>query len=514
MQDKGVCFVLLPPWNQGGLNVFRGVDIAEVTYFGYNEVLRGGYAMKKILAVFFTLFLLFGTLMVASAAEKEQNTEEFSEQVRQEYDEARLISLAATTCAGTYVSAGEADEYSYLGQYGFVVNTYTVHDGDREANFMLAYNNKQVEGKKLYVLAFRGSASKKDWAVNLDTNKVEYGGTDPQEFATSAIENDDDTVPQVHKGYNDYVNAAFGLKPDLNGDNVAEDLFLTLRDDPNTMLLITGHSLGGAAATLFAERLVSMGVPKEKLTVVTFGAPAIGNEAFAEKYGDRINLLRVKTEYDPVPGGLQTFVGGFKQFGREKSFPLSSKFADYQHPMSYYFDLAMKNYYEACDKAIATGLIEPEPMQKLSGKGPVVAIVVGETKNIQHRPFTPNINRFILNEYRAVLPRYIVLNKSADLVSSDKYDLGDILVDANNVDADYVLVLEIDSKRIAQQDKWYILMNQVMFDKDGRMISLSSYGRRVTYDQGVMQCTIANLEQCRDDLKERLPWVYTRLTKK
>lgn len=470
--------------------------------------------MKKILAVFFTLFLLFGTLMVASAAAKEQNTEEFSEQVRQEYNEARLISLAATTCVGTYVSDGEASEYSYLGEYGFAIHPYTVNDGKREANFMMAYNNKLIDGKKLYVLAFRGTASKKDLEVIFDTDKVEYGGTEPQEFAMRAIENDDDNVPQVHKGFNEYVNAAFSLKPDLNGDGVADDLFLALRDDPNAILLVTGHSLGGATATLFAERLISMGIPKEKLVVITFGAPPIGNEAFAKKYGDRINLLRVKTEYDPVPGGLQTFVGGFKQFGREKSLALSGKVEDYQHPMSYYFDLTIKNYYEVCDKAIATGLIEPEPMQKLSGKGPVVAIVVGETINIQHRPFTPNINRFILNEYRAALPRYIVLDKSADLVSSDKYALAEILVDADTFAADYVLVIEIDSKRVAQLDKWYIVMNQVMFDKDGKMISFSSYGSMVTYDKGVMQCTIANLEQCRSDLKEKLPWVYNRPTKK
>lgn len=280
------------------------------------------------------------------------------------------------------------------------------------------------------------------------------------------------------------------------------------------MVLLTGHSLGGAAATLFAERLVSMGIPKEKVPVVTFGAPAIGNVAFAEKYGEAINLLRVTNPRDPVPGSLQTFRHDFKQFGREKSFALSVKFADYQHPMSYYFDLAVKNYYEARDKAIAAKLIAPEPMQKLSGEGPLVAIVIGKTQNIQYRPFTPDINRFILSEYRASLPRYIVLNKSADFFSADSYDLGEILVDANTVGAEYILVFEIDSKRIAQQDKWYIAMNQLVFDKDGRMISLSSYSNRITYEQGVMQCTIANLEQCRNDLKEKLPWLYTKLMRK
>ena len=101
--------------------------------------------------------------------------------------------------------------------------------------------------------------------------------------------------------------------------------------------------------------------------------------------------------------------------------------------------------------------------------------------------------RFILDEYRTVLPSYIVLENNADLYDSTKYDLGQMVEDARNVGADYILILEIDSKRLAQEDKWYLSMNQAMFRTNGSLVSLSSYGRRLTYDQGVMQCTISNL---------------------
>ena len=40
---------------------------------------------------------------------------------------------------------------------------------------------------------------------------------------------------------------------------------------------------------LVAERLVEKGVPKAQVPVITFGAPAVGNKAFADVYGKRID---------------------------------------------------------------------------------------------------------------------------------------------------------------------------------------------------------------------------------
>lgn len=153
-------------------------------------------------------------------------------------------------------------------------------------------------------------------------------------------------------------------------------------------------------------------------------------------------------------------------------------------------------------------------MRKIDDKYPLVAVVIGESKNIQSRPFTPNIKRFVLDEYRAVLPSYVVLDKNADLDNPANYNTGYMIEKALNAGAAYILILEIDSKRLAQEDKWYIAMNQAIFTTYGRLISLSSYGRRITYDQGVMQCTISNLEKCRNDLREKFDWVQARIEQK
>ena len=462
---------------------------------------------RLMLAMAFLLMIVFPIVASANASDRDDLNKQ---NVLQEYDEAHLIALAAATCAGTYVPDGIAAEYSYLGEYGFVIQPYTVNDGNREANFTFAYNKTITQGKKLFVLAFRGSASLKDWEVNFSTSKVAYGGNNPEEFAKFAQEVKDPSIPAVHRGFNEYVNAAFSLKPEVVSSGTDKDMATILKDDPDAILLLTGHSLGGAAATLFAERLVSMGIPKEKVPVITFGAPAIGNAAFADAYGDKINLLRIKTSHDPIPGGLQTFVGGFKQFGKEKVFNLSNRFADYQHPVSFYFDLAVKNYYEAFDKAVAAGILKEQPTKQLADHAPLVALVVASPKNIQSRPFTPNIKRFILDEYRLILPSYIVLENNADLDDLKKYDLGQMTEEARTAGADYILVLEADSKRLGQEDRWYISLNQAMFNIDGSLVLLSSYGRRLTYEQGVMQCTISNLEQSRNELKEKFDWMHTQ----
>ena len=69
---------------------------------------------------------------------------------------------------------------------------------------------------------------------------------------------------------------------DTNDDGIDEVLFNEILANTDTRVLLTGHSLGGAVATLLAERLVSMGIDKDRVPVITFGAPAIGNAAFAE----------------------------------------------------------------------------------------------------------------------------------------------------------------------------------------------------------------------------------------
>lgn len=66
-------------------------------------------------------------------------------------------------------------------------------------------------------------------------------------------------------------------------------------------LTVTGHSLGGALALLNAYEAASA-IAELPVTVISFGAPRVGNEAFGERLDDlKVKTLRVVVKQDVVP---------------------------------------------------------------------------------------------------------------------------------------------------------------------------------------------------------------------
>ena len=487
--------------------------------------------MKKFQHMLVALLVLLSfcnTVIAASPASEKANlhiaTKLSATEFQSKYDEARMLSLAANTCAGTYVNDGKAPEYTYLGEYGWEITPYVVDRGKVEATFMTAKNTETKGKKKIGIIAFRGSKSKKDWAINFTTNKVEFGGTNLKEFQEFAEKKDvEKTIPQVHKGFNEYVMTAFSLQEDFAGDNIKENIAKTLMDNPNFTLLITGHSLGGAAATLMAERLVAMGIPKEQVPVVTFGAPAIGNRAFVEQYEDKINLTRVVNSLDPVPGSLQSFFSGYKQFETVKTLKVSAQDVAFQHPISLYFDLAMKNFYDVTDEGVAAGYLKASPSEIRTGKEPLVAIFVAESKKNINSIFAPYIRRFVLNEYKNMLPSYVVIDKKndthrfdshkpdghkSDRQNAEYYNFQEVISEAKSAGAEYVIILETEMKRMGQTDTWFSTLNQGVFKAaTGRLVTMNATATRVTVDQGAMQSIVKDMEECRDVLKDNLDFL-------
>src|SRR4051794_23114502 len=83
--------------------------------------------------------------------------------------------------------------------------------------------------------------------------------------------------------------------------SVHDELTAHLAQLPPRPIFITGHSLGGALAMLFAFRLVLPPFPIHG--VYTFGQPRVGNRNFANLY-DRVqpaNTFRFVNEQDIVP---------------------------------------------------------------------------------------------------------------------------------------------------------------------------------------------------------------------
>lgn len=127
---------------------------------------------------------------------------------------------------------------------------------------------------------------------------------------------------RVHCGF---VKALGLLATDHDQDCPYAMIAQLLRSNHATRLVVTGHSLGGALAVLFATGLVMHGEDElvERLEgVYTFGQPRVGDARFGEFMEERfrdwgVEYYRFVYNYDIVPRlPFDTNALLFKHFGR------------------------------------------------------------------------------------------------------------------------------------------------------------------------------------------------------
>lgn len=426
-------------------------------------------------------------------------------QLSEIYLQRYFTTVAAASCMGVYLPKSST-EFDYLRSYGWQVLPQSKVDDEVETNFAVCRNYYPYVDKTIYLVTFRGSASRGDWKINLKTEQVNYGGSTLSEMQQLAAEPKVDKAPAVHAGFNRYVDTVIKTSV-FDADGNLQGVFREAALNPDSYLVLTGHSLGGAVATLLGERLVSLGVSKEKFRVITFGAPAVGNAEFAEKYGKAINLLRITNTADPVPGSLQTFFGGYKQFGEHERYSLSPKVSSMQHDMAMYFDYSISEYYRERDRQISLGRLQPSPDRKINGSEPIVAVWLHMAKDLQKLAYVTDIKRFLTDEYRRMLPNYMIMEKN---LAAEGYASHDIIALSKKAGADYILVCGIDGNQPRQENYWYLTLEQALFDKDGKMLTIASFGRKVAPAVGNIQAAGENLWQARADLKEKLPFLVTK----
>ena len=92
--------------------------------------------------------------------------------------------------------------------------------------------------------------------------------------------------------------------------------------NPKANIVVTGHSLGGALATLMANHVAQKYGKKYygRIELVSFGSPRVGNKALAE-YSNKLlglsSIFRVSYKYDPVTY-LPLKLMGYMHVGNEK----------------------------------------------------------------------------------------------------------------------------------------------------------------------------------------------------
>lgn len=124
------------------------------------------------------------------------------------------------------------------------------------------------------VIAVKGTEGPSDWVNNFHADLVDFYG-----------------MGKVHEGFYKAATA-------LIEAGILEKVETLLQANPQLGICLTGHSKGGAVATLLAARMQNYKVKKR---VVIFEAPRVGDLSFAEKYkGLNIDTYRYEDFNDLI----------------------------------------------------------------------------------------------------------------------------------------------------------------------------------------------------------------------
>ncbi len=125
-------------------------------------------------------------------------------------------------------------------------------------------------------------------------------GTEPTEFNdikadVNAVMVVAETVGRVHRGFKKEV------------DDLWPKIETILSEDDGRDVWFTGHSLGGAMATICAGRCYLSHIPVEPKGVYTYGAPRVGTQRYANHVA--LDLTRWVNNNDIVPRVPPTWMG-------------------------------------------------------------------------------------------------------------------------------------------------------------------------------------------------------------
>lgn len=141
----------------------------------------------------------------------------------------------------------------------------------------------EAAGKSIYI-AFRGSEKRMDWDTNLNFGQAAFE-FQQEVVRKQIVQNREQVYPyagesrsnaKMHQGF----TAAY-----LSVRNQIHDY---LRTHPVSNVTLTGHSLGGALATLCAVDVQYNFLSQVAIEVYTFGSPRVGNDGFRESFNRRV----------------------------------------------------------------------------------------------------------------------------------------------------------------------------------------------------------------------------------
>lgn len=171
----------------------------------------------------------------------------------------------------------------------------------------LCYGINVNRSRKQVTVVFRGTNTNKDMLVDIDFRKYKC--------------KDGDIEYNLHNGFRNYLNADTAVEGDgdlTKIDQITEKLEDIMANDCEGFdVFVTGHSLGGALATLYGLRLAQTG-KFPMVTIVSYASPYVGDDGFKKVFRQAeldgiVRHIRVSNNNDCIPAN--PCIGGFSHVG-------------------------------------------------------------------------------------------------------------------------------------------------------------------------------------------------------
>jgi len=192
---------------------------------------------------------------------------------------------------------GEVDKDPLLGSIPFAKSLYGLTKAELFYEEVTDTKGMVFWGNNTIAVAFEGTSSFENALTDINFLKVYHPPTRTAPMSSSWGSKLIPVPVRVHKGFlNAWTKNGFDQRVLAKIHQIINEEFSYQDIESNTdsrsgsaiSVYVTGHSLGGALATLAAHAIKSAH-PSVDMTVYTFGSPRVGNKSFAYEYNTLVN---------------------------------------------------------------------------------------------------------------------------------------------------------------------------------------------------------------------------------
>jgi hypothetical protein len=149
------------------------------------------------------------------------------------------------------------------------------------------------------------------------------------------------------------------------------------------------------------------------------------------------------------------------------------------------------------------GIIQEEPDVRRSGQDRPVVLLYAEGDgpdkkggNADVKAAMELLDRFLLNEYKALFPNYTVVRPPLDPYEA-----------MHSQAADYLLQLKFHADTNQYNNNWFLTIEQTLSDKNGNVLASGSAAKRTSPLAGNILAAMEVLSVEKAELLKQMPWL-------